>query len=360
MGVGSWLYEGEAGWKETDYHSSDQFLSEESSTEEQLLDSLEEFTMLDSGISEVSSEVSAVSVSEEIKRFQQEINKVVVENVKYPTWKQQKVGVKTKNASAENFLNSDLESMPPDLPPRGVGILAPQLPKNRKNIQKRVSYAVNEVTVLGSLEDIPAPLSGSQNTKKSYNQSLERSRQIQPSSRIAPAYPPTADEDVFNGIAATAEDDTTDDISDEDIPVLPSVKQLANRFQIQRPDNSEPVPVGDRKARLDRVAAMLAVNKPAGGYSQVHSITARSVSRQFRESLKIGKPEHTDDIFKLPEAKQNMGSTETVKNTNNNMANIIYKSSEPRSLYPEGDYIRNSGGARTTSDSKGQKERRIW
>ena len=40
--------------------------------------------------------------------------------------------------------------------------------------------------------------------------------------------------------------------------------------------------------------------------SQVHSITARSVSRQFRESLKAGKSEIVDTIFKLPEAKQNI------------------------------------------------------
>ena len=50
---------------------------------------------------------------------------------------------------------------------------------------------------------------------------------------------------------------------------------------------------------------------------QVHSITARSVSRQFRESLKIGKPEKTDAIFKLPEAKQNLGTQDIVKNSNN-------------------------------------------
>ena len=41
------------------------------------------------------------------------------------------------------------------------------------------------------------------------------------------------------------------------------------------------------------------------------------MSRQFRESLKIGKPELTDDIFKLPEAKQKKGTKDTVKNSNN-------------------------------------------
>ena len=50
---------------------------------------------------------------------------------------------------------------------------------------------------------------------------------------------------------------------------------------------------------------------------QVHSITARSVSRQFRESLKIGKPEQTDAIFKLPEAKQTLGTQDIVKTSSN-------------------------------------------
>ena len=48
-------------------------------------------------------------------------------------------------------------------------------------------------------------------------------------------------------------------------------------------------------------------------YQQVHSITARSVPREFRESLKLGKPEATDSIFKLPEAKQWEGQASTEK-----------------------------------------------
>ena len=50
---------------------------------------------------------------------------------------------------------------------------------------------------------------------------------------------------------------------------------------------------------------------------QVHSITARSVSRQFRESLKAGKPELVDTIFKLPEAKHLTRLQDTVSNSTN-------------------------------------------
>ena len=36
---------------------------------------------------------------------------------------------------------------PPEIPPRGMGILAPKLPSKKKSVPKRVSYAENEVTV---------------------------------------------------------------------------------------------------------------------------------------------------------------------------------------------------------------------
>ena len=54
------------------------------------------------------------------------------------------------------------------------------------------------------------------------------------------------------------------------------------------------------------VPAMLRPGRQPGGSRshQVHSITARSVSRQFRECLKAGKPGITDTIFKLPEARE--------------------------------------------------------
>jgi hypothetical protein len=40
---------------------------------------------------------------------------------------------------------------------------------------------------------------------------------------------------------------------------------------------------------------------------KVHSITARSVSREFRDILKMAKPELTDAIMKLPRSAQNKG-----------------------------------------------------
>merc|ERR1719450_185742 len=65
-----------------------------------------------------------------------------------------------------------------------------------------------------------------------------------------------------------------------------------------------------------KVPAMLKVKKQSGSgggkYSQVHSITARSVSREFREGLKAGKQALTDTIFKLPEARNALPTADCV------------------------------------------------
>ena len=47
------------------------------------------------------------------------------------------------------------------------------------------------------------------------------------------------------------------------------------------------------------------------GSYQVHSITARSVSREFREGLKMAKPELTDAIMKVPRSVNNKEITGT-------------------------------------------------
>ena len=48
--------------------------------------------------------MSTVSVSEEIRRFQEEINAAAVENVKYLSWKTR------RERSGENLIDSDSES----------------------------------------------------------------------------------------------------------------------------------------------------------------------------------------------------------------------------------------------------------
>ena len=88
---------------------------QESSEDNLENDSLDEFGPVaggDSGVSEVGSqmseevgsEVTTVSVSEEIKKFQREINTVATENSRFFTWKQQRAGqLRQLSVSSENL-----------------------------------------------------------------------------------------------------------------------------------------------------------------------------------------------------------------------------------------------------------------
>lgn len=296
-------------------------------------------------VSEDTSEMSTISVSEEIKKFQTEINKASIDNVTFPNWKQKRSVGKRFSTSEESLVKSGCDK-DPDKPTVGHFVL--QENTKNKNAPKRVSYATNEVTVFGLHEDLTTGLSVKQVPEGGFNRSLEKARQIQPSSHIAPAEPPTAGRDDLNNTTDNGVhhiqygiDDKSDD-EDVEVPVLPSVKQLANRFQVMKASQLQPL-MSTKKEPVAKVPAMLKVKQPSVNYSQVHSITARSVSAQFRESLKAGKPELTDTIFKLPADKQrSVGNLDTVRNNNNVKANVIYTSSSPHNLYPNGEYIRTS------------------
>ena len=140
-------------------------------------------------------------------------------------------------------MDSDLYSeqqRPVDLPPRGGNILLPpKLPPKSKNAMKSVSYAGHEVRVFGTVEEIPTATATHQATI-CYNHSVQRSRQIQPSTYFPPIEPPVINSDEPYNSTDTP-DDVHDDIAeDEDVPVLPSVRQLARQFQILRPSGSKP------------------------------------------------------------------------------------------------------------------------
>ena len=93
-------------------------------------------------------QVRAISVSLEIKRFQDEINKVEAENCKFYQWKLRRVASRP--------------SLGPSLPPRGISgslarsqesILAPPPGRPPKKNHKKVSYC-DAVTVFGSSESL--------------------------------------------------------------------------------------------------------------------------------------------------------------------------------------------------------------
>ena len=93
-------------------------------------------------------EVRAISVSLEIRRFQEEINKVQAENCQFYQWKLRRVASRP--------------SLGPSLPPRGISwslarsqesLLAPPPGRPPKKNHKKVSYC-EAVTVFGSSESL--------------------------------------------------------------------------------------------------------------------------------------------------------------------------------------------------------------
>ena len=226
-------------------------------------DTLAENTLPDSGMSDGSvqlsdemQQVAKVSVREGIKLFQKDINKVAVENVKFPKWKQQRARRKTLSVSGVSLIDSDFDSgqaKPPYIHARGSilskeSVLSPELTPKTMNVQqKRVSYAKNEVTVFGSQNEL-LNLHSAQETL--VNHSFKRSRQIHPSSYVAPEEPPRNVSDDHNGrgnsvsvnhpVKNNSDTESDEMENEEQVPVLPSVKNLSNKFQVLKTSESKP------------------------------------------------------------------------------------------------------------------------
>ena len=112
--------------------------------------------------------------------------------------------------------------------------------------RKSVSYSDKEVTVLGIPEEIPQNLFVKrENVHVNCASGSERSRQIQPSSHVAPSHLPNGD--VTEESTADDYDDNEDQADDEDdeVPALPSVRLLTNKFQTIAVDKKTP----DKNAR---------------------------------------------------------------------------------------------------------------
>ena len=202
-------------------------------------------------------QVAKSSVLEGIQLFQHEINKVAVDNVKFPKWKQQRARRKTLTVSVVSLIDSGSDSShakPLHFPLRrnilSKDLSPPELPPKERNVTKRVSYAKNEVTVFGSQEELcnfkPAP-------KTFVNHSLKRSRQIHPNSYFAPEDPPPTDSSDLDSRGNTIQkpvihniETESEEEDDEQVPVLPSVKQLANRFQTLKTVESKPKKISNK------------------------------------------------------------------------------------------------------------------
>jgi hypothetical protein len=159
-----------------------------------------------------------ISVSEEIKRFQQEINKVTDENVNFPSWKKERIDLNVKSESVNCCKYSSKDS-PPDLPPRRKpgskeSIKAPQLPPKMKK--------------------------GMENPGKPEH-SLEIAHMIQPKTTQINLLTDDTLDDTNRKDNDGQHNVSYDPIEEKYIPILPSVKKLANKFQIMQENENKQI-----------------------------------------------------------------------------------------------------------------------
>jgi len=194
--------------------------------------------------------VFAVSVLEEIKKFQEDINKVALENIKFPTWKRGRAGQVSGGSKAfQNLSGSVLSEIPCS---------------QQSNIKNKDKGRDNQ---------------------NSCDEMLKN----------------TSDNITMIPGQSEHEDDI-DNTEEEFVPVLPSVRKLANKFQDMQENNTKQILL--TKDINTTIPSMLTVKYPVVSSYQVHSITARSVSREFRDVLKLSRPELTDAIMRIPRTPQ--------------------------------------------------------
>lgn len=197
-------------------------------------------TVPDSGVSEAgsqlsedapSSEVSTISVTDEIKRFQKEINIVAVENSKFFKWKKErspsKIGLSSDSLSAPKIQFNRTDHIQES---------------NDYEDEDSVSNSDKAITVLGIPEERPNFLFvKKENNLVNCANGNERSRQIQPSSHVPPSYLPNGE--ATDDPGADTGDDSEKDAQEEDedeVPALPSVRMLTNKFQTIKVDKPTP------------------------------------------------------------------------------------------------------------------------
>ena len=94
---------------------------------------------------DVPSETTSVSVSEEIRRFQKEINSVAVENSKFFKWKLQRHPTKSNSSSSSPIAKRN--------------VISNQVKHASDNFNNFDLEPENEITVLGIPDEVPEHLS---------------------------------------------------------------------------------------------------------------------------------------------------------------------------------------------------------
>ena len=187
---------------------------------------------------DIEEEFHEISVSEQIRRLQEEINRSISKQVEHKTWRKLSArDVRQNNTKTQNDEKEAVKS-------KFVGDCTANSISNsdktvkevsKKGFPKRVSYAENEVTVFTFTEEAPESLCSIPEVD------LKRcsTRQQVPENDTPTVTPPINIE--FDHKAPVNQSTIANEDKDcnENIPVLPSVKKLVSKFQILKTSEDE-------------------------------------------------------------------------------------------------------------------------
>lgn len=337
--------------------------SEDSESDsEQLQDSLDDNNIQDSGVGSSSERTSTMSkVESEILHFQRKIEEAAVENSRAKDWERRKATL--RSSSVDSLLSMEESSdchQPPALPPKGRFMSTEDLlpppklpPKQRTSLTKKVSISTNAVYIIGESDTDSCSDMG----RKPYNgTNLQPPKPLLkvkanitdgPLMGVVPDVVPKPSQVLFKNESFKGSSPVIGDLPSE----LPSVRDLATKFMPKK--SPEPIPrksINKRKESPQEKKRQEVRPTP-----QIHSLTARSVPRQFREGLRKGMPDFTDRNIKIPPLTKVTFATSQSElenefqedeepngeNEHSTQLNIIYDSTNKDSVpYPNAEYIR--------------------
>ena len=182
---------------------------------------------------EIEEESHEISVSEQIKKLQEEINLSLAKQVEYKTWRKQsaKDACQNNTTTQNNEKEIVTSKFAKDCTENSISNNDKSIQEvSKKNSSKRVSYAENEVTVFTFTEEAPESLCSIPEVDfKRFS-----TRQQVPENDTLSMTPPTGNE--FDHKALVNKSTMADENKEcnENIPVLPSVKKLVSKFQIPK------------------------------------------------------------------------------------------------------------------------------
>ena len=156
-----------------------------------------------------------------------------------------------------------------------------------KDYEDHASVSDKEITILGIPKERPNLLFVKrENVHVNCANGNERSRQIQPSSHVAPSYLPNGE--ATDGLTDDNCDDSEKEAGEEDddeVPALPSVRMLTNKFQTIEVDKPHP-PTRNAHSKVIKNKILTAMRCASYNYffSQAVPAVARTWKKKFNNN----------------------------------------------------------------------------